>query len=582
MMMRGATLMKSMTRLHSTRFKLTLTFLLILLPLVSVSVFANNYSQQIMNEQISDRTRGALLTTLEYIDQLNKNMDQQTLLIASNPNIVDIWNDIDDPLHPDHLYGIHSVQQQLSALTNVNGAVKEAYIIHGESGNGVSTLKGGIKWPNIKRELWFQRTLDASGGLVVYVPTGKNGSEAGYLSDDLIYFIRLLDVFSSSQEPNVMILAVSKASFQKIIQHLQISDNMNITLFHNDGFVLETNPHSQYDSNNFSITVDSGFWSMQLEQPQSEVFQLSRQLQLFTYLIIFISILLAVWIAWLVHIQISKPLQQLSTAFKQFSSGYLSVQLTHKRKDEFGYVMNAFNRMAAVQRKMIEDDYEKELLLSKAEFNLLQSQINPHFLYNTLDSIYSVASRHKINSISEMVINLARFFRVSLGKGRDSFTLADTVQHLMYYIRVQQIRTDHFTVETELAAGTEELPLLKLILQPVVENAIVHGLAMSPDEGKLYIRSQLVDQRLHIEVEDTGAGIAEARLKEIQEELNKVTGRNYRFSPDSPAPLYFGLKNVRSRIKLYYGEEADLRLESEEGKGTRVTMILPIRKDEKL
>jgi two-component system sensor histidine kinase YesM len=91
-----------------------------------------------------------------------------------------------------------------------------------------------------------------------------------------------------------------------------------------------------------------------------------------------------------------------------------------------------------------------------------------------------------------------------------------------------------------------------------------------------------VDQRLHIEVEDTGAGIAEARLKEIQEELNKVTGRNYRFSPDNPAPLYFGLKNVRSRIKLYYGEEADLRLESEEGKGTRVTMILPIRKDEKL
>jgi two-component system sensor histidine kinase YesM len=575
--------MKMIPRFYSIQSKLTLTFLFILLPLFCVSIFANYYSQSILDEQIRDRTRGALRTTLEYVDQLTKNMDQQTLLIGSNPNIVDIWKGIDNPLSPDHLFGIRSVQQQLSSLTNVNGAVKEAYIIHGESGNGVSTLQGGIRWPNVKQEFWFQQTLDSRGGLVIYVPTNTNDRSA-YLSANMIYYIRLLDVLGNDKEPNVMILAVDKLSFQTIIQHLQTSDNMDITLFFNDGFVLETNPNSAHTRTDqpFSIKEESGFWSILLEQPKSEVFQLSRKLQQFTYLITIISVILAVWIAWLVYIGISKPLHQLTGAFKQFSSGNLSVQVMHRRKDEFGFAMNAFNRMAAAQRKMIEDDYEKELRLAKAEFSLLQSQINPHFLYNTLDSIYSVALKKQIPEISDMVINLARFFRVSLGKGRDTFTLAETVQHLMYYIRVQQIRKDHFTVETELEDATKDIPMLKLILQPVVENAIVHGLDPCIQEGKLYIRSRMSEERLCIEVEDSGIGIPEETLLEIKEELNKITSKSYRFSQESPSKLYFGLKNVKARIKLYHGEEADLLIDSSPGEGTKVTLLLPLRKEEHL
>jgi two-component system sensor histidine kinase YesM len=574
--------MRNISRVYSIQTKLTLTFLLILLPLVGVSIFANFYSQSIMNEQISDRTSGALLTTLEYVDQLTQNMDQQTLLIASNPNIVDIWKGIDNPLSPDHLYGIHTVQQQLTALTNVNGAVKDAFIIHGESGNGVSTLKGGVKWPDVKKELWFQQTIATIGGLVIYVPTRDDDNRSAYLSEDMIYYIRMLDVLSSNKEPNVMILAVEKRSFQKIIQNLQTSANMNITLLYNDGFVLETNPNSEliHREEPFSIEEKSGIWTIRLEQLKSEVFKLSHTLQQFTYLITAISIVLAIWIAWLVYNGISKPLHQLSGAFKQFSSGNLAFEVVHRRRDEFGFVMNGFNRMAAAQRQMIEDDYEKELRLAKAEFSLLQSQINPHFLYNTLDSIYSVALTKQIPAISEMVINLARFFRVSLGKGRDSFTLAETVQHLMYYIRVQQIRSDHFTVEMDLAEETKDIPILKLILQPIVENAIIHGLEKSPNEGHLYIRSRLVEGSLCVEVEDSGVGISEKQLTEIQQEMDKITTTSYFSSPDKPSNLYFGLKNVKSRIMLYYGSDADLILESREGESTKVTLLLPLRKDE--
>lgn len=576
--------MKLLNRLHSIQFKLTLTFLLILLPLVSVSVFANNYSQSILDEQIGDRTRGALLTTLEYVEQLTKNMDQQTLLIGLNPSIVDLWNNIDNPLSKDHLYGLHSVQQQLSALTNVNGAIKEAFIIHGESGNGVSTMTGGVRWPDVKQEFWFKQTVNSNGGLVVHVPTAAVGGQSAYLNSDMIYYSRLLDVQSNSKEPNVLVLAVDKASFRNIIQHLQTSDNMNIRLYYNNGFVLETNPGALHGNSNeadvMSINEASNFWSIELEQPRSELFRLTHRLQQFTYLIIVISIIMAVWIAWLVYVEISKPLQQLLAAFKQFSAGSLTTQIAHRRKDKFGAVMNGFNRMAEAQRLLIEEDYVKELRLAKSEFSLLQSQINPHFLYNTLDSIYSVALKNKIHEISEMVINLARFFRVSLGKGRETFTLEETVQHLMYYIRVQQIRTDHFTVQISLEEATKPIQILKLLLQPVVENAIIHGLERSSWGGELRISSKLADGFLQIEVEDTGMGIPAEKMNDLHSELGSITSHSYRISPSSPTDLYFGLKNVKSRLKLYYGEQADLAVYSVENEGTRVTLRIPIRKDE--
>ncbi|MGG1556021.1 sensor histidine kinase [Paenibacillus ferrarius] len=577
--------MRIVERLHSIQFKLTGTFLLILLPLVFVSIFSNDYSQRILNGQINDRTRGALLTTLEYIEQLTKNMDQQTLLIGSNPTIVDVWNNIYDPLSPEHLYELHTVQGQLSALTNVNGAIKEAFILHGSSENGLSTATGGIKWPGVNQETWFKRTLDANGGLVVYVPTASNSGASKYLTRDTIYFARLLDVLSRNKEPNVLVLAVDKSSFRQIIQHLQTSANMNITLYYNDEFVLDTNRQqtgtaSDVEKKGLSIKEGNGFWSIQLQQPRAELFKLSHQLQQITYWIIAVSIVLAVWTAWLVYAAIAKPLRELSGAFKQFSGGNLSARVKHRRKDEFGYVMNGFNRMAEAQRQMIEEDYAKELRLAKTEFSLLQSQINPHFLYNTLDSIYSVALKHKVHVISDMVINLARFFRVSLGKGRETFTLEETIQHLMYYIRVQQLRSDHITVNIQLEERTKPLVLLKLILQPVVENAIVHGLERSRQGGELAIRSSLEADKLSIEVKDTGQGIPPEKLADLQEALSRITSQSYRQAEASPTTTYFGLKNVKSRLKLYYGEQADVTIESTFGQGTTVTLSIPVKQEE--
>lgn len=564
---------------HSIQFKLTVTFLIILLPLAAAGVVANLISHRMLYEEISERTSGGMLTTLDYIEELTKNMDQQTLLIGSNPNLVEVWRGVSNPLHRERLYDVHTVQKQLTALTNVNGAVKEAFIVHGISGSGVSTSRGAIRWPEIREEAWFQRTLDARGGLYTHIPADGDPEASKYLTGGFIYFARLLDVFGNTREPNVLVLAVDTASLRKIVQHLQSSPNTEITLFYNGDVVLNVNPMEGDGGRRVSLRAENDFWSIVLEQPHAELFEQPRKLQQYTYFIIAISVVLAVWTAWIVYSGISRPLYRLSGALRKFSGGDLKVNISHRRKDEIGALMDAFNQMAEAQRKLIEQDYEKELRLARSEFALLQSQINPHFLYNTLDSIYSAAVTDQMPEVSEMVYNLAHFFRVSLGKGKDAFTLEETLQHLMYYIRVQQIRMDHFTVQMDIAEETRSIPIVKLLLQPIVENAIVHGLAPSAGGGALIIRSRLEPDLLKIVIEDTGIGIEAPLLADIRAELNGITAFSYR-SNDIPFQRHFGLKNVKSRMKLYYGERADLQIESVFGEGTRVTLTLPTGKEE--
>src|SRR5690606_18354764 len=126
---------------------------------------------------------------------LTRNMDQQTLLIGSNPSLVSVWKGINNPLERQHLFDVHLVLKELSALVNANDMIREAFILHGDSGNGVSTLMGAVKWPGVREETWFQQAVDAAGGLVVYVPSNEDQSD--YLSQSQIYYVRLLDVLSS-------------------------------------------------------------------------------------------------------------------------------------------------------------------------------------------------------------------------------------------------------------------------------------------------------------------------------------------------------------------------------------------------
>ena len=189
-----------------------------------------------------------------------------------------------------------------------------------------------------------------------------------------------------------------------------------------------------------------------MEQPLEELRSHTDSLKVFSYGILAVSLVLAVWISWIIYRGISAPLRKLAYGMKQLRTGNFTIQLEDTRVDELGYVIESFNRMAENQKTLIRDHYEKQLLLSKMELKFLQSQINPHFLYNTLDSIYWTAKNYEADEISEMVLNLSKFFRLSLNKGNETFAVGETIEHLKYYIKVQQLRfLDHFTVRYDIA-----------------------------------------------------------------------------------------------------------------------------------
>ncbi|MDQ8738581.1 sensor histidine kinase [Paenibacillus sp. LHD-38] len=208
----------------------------------------------------------------------------------------------------------------------------------------------------------------------------------------------------------------------------------------------------------------------------------------------------------------------------------------------------------------------------------MQSQINPHFLYNTLDSIYWSAKNYDADEISEMVLNLSRFFRLSLSKGQEAFTVEETFSHLQYYIRVQQLRfVDQFTVRFQSIGESSGLYVLKLLLQPLVENAILHGLEKRRAGGDLSISAEVEEEWLMLTVSDNGKGIGEKRMVRLREALGRSGGGDVNAASDRSMD-FFGLLNVKARMKLYYGEAAEFTIESGEGAGTIARIKLPVER----
>ncbi|NOU62592.1 HAMP domain-containing protein [Paenibacillus sp. LMG 31461] len=568
----------------SIQFKLTTLFLLILLPLVSVSLFGNQMSQTILKKQIGDRVHASILTSVGYLDLIVQNVGQMSFLISTDKNVNEVLSKITKEISSESLYELRKIQQQFSVIINVNHMVQEMSVIHGSTGNALSYETGIVHFNHVYEQPWYQEAVRANGAMIVYVPDQETRNIQPYWKEDRIYFIRIMDPYNlESLEKDLVITAIAKSALMDIVEPLIPSNKTELSLsFKGKPVIVQAASEQSDESKLFSHSsgeMASG-WELTIKQQEQEILKSNYQIRNFTYVIMLVSILLALSISIFVYSGISKPLFLLSSQMKQVSIGNLNAFVQHQRQDELGYVMNTFNTMVTTQKQLIEDGYEKELHLAKSQFRLLQSQINPHFLYNTLDCIYTVSEEHDVHEVSEMVMNLANFFRVSLGKGRETFTVEETLEHLMYYIRIQQIRLmDRFTVNVTVQPEARKVPLLRLLLQPLIENAIVHGLEKVAGKGSLTLTITLEQQCLHIVIQDTGIGLKEDALHALQEELEKIGESQANMlvrEEQSTSVQFFALKNVKSRLKLFYGEQADLRMESIAGEGTKVTVIMPV------
>lgn len=284
--------------------------------------------------------------------------------------------------------------------------------------------------------------------------------------------------------------------------------------------------------------------------------------------LVFIFSILSVWF---IASAISKPIRELKKMTASVGEGNLDVRVENRNKDEIAALGKSFNHMTEQLKELIEKERREQESLKKAEMKALQAQINPHFLYNTLDAIVWMAEANKSDEVIKIVSALSSFFRTTLSKGRDWIPVRNEVEHVKSYLTIQKIRyNDILDYKIEIDEAIYDYSILKLTLQPIVENALYHGIKNKRGRGMITIEGGLKeDGVMMFTVVDDGVGMTPERLAEVQAELDDEQGEIVVNESG------FGLNNVHKRIKLYYGQQYGLTVDSSVGTGTRVTITIP-------
>jgi two-component system sensor histidine kinase YesM len=279
--------------------------------------------------------------------------------------------------------------------------------------------------------------------------------------------------------------------------------------------------------------------------------------------------------AWGISRSIYAPIKKLHNVTTTLTKNDLQALVTSNNVDEITELGLSFNIMIGKIKDLLDAKVKEQEYLKKAELRALQAQINPHFLYNTLDTIIWMAEAKQTDRVIEIVSALSSFFRISLSKGRDWITIGEEIERTRSYLTIQKMRyRDIMDFTIEVDERTLNNTILKLILQPLVENALYHGIKNKRSGGTITVRAiQKSENEILLEVEDDGIGFTSEKLSQVQAELEND-------SSDIRLDAGFGIDNVNKRIKLYYGKQYGLSIRSEFRKGTCVTLLIPAKREE--
>jgi len=326
------------------------------------------------------------------------------------------------------------------------------------------------------------------------------------------------------------------------------------------------------------VVEDSVQDYMLFEVQQAELQYAENQTRFNRWIIVY-SILLpciigfSIAAAWIISTSIYVPIKALQNLTTTITQNDLKALVSQDNVDEITELGMSFNIMVGRIRELLDEKIQEQENLKKAELKALQAQINPHFLYNTLDTIVWMAESNKPDQVIEIVRVLSSFFRIALSKGKDWIPIRQEIEHVKSYLTIQKIRyRDILDYKIDVDDDILDSTILKLTLQPLAENALYHGIKNKRGGGTITIRAHRANQnQVLLEVQDDGVGFTPYKLTQIQaalqDEIGAISGKDGGF----------GLENVNKRIELYYGKQYGLSVESQYQSGTRVTVTIPMQ-----
>ncbi len=298
--------------------------------------------------------------------------------------------------------------------------------------------------------------------------------------------------------------------------------------------------------------------------------QLNARVDTFTILCVGMLALLfflAVILTLMIVSDIIRPIEELYRVTEQISAGDFSVRAKADSNDEIAVLADSVNSMTENIEGLVKKTKEDERKMRRADLRLLQEQINPHFLYNTLDTIVWLIEGNDPDKAVNMVMSLSEFFRIVLSRGREYITIREEEQHIRNYLQIQQARyQDILEYEIHIDPCLYQYKILKLTLQPLVENSLYHGIKYKRAKGMISISGTLSGDRIFFTVKDNGVGMEQAELEKLKGEITK---------PCKDTEKGFGLANVNERIRMNFGTEYGMTIDSVYGEGTCVTIVIP-------
>lgn len=300
--------------------------------------------------------------------------------------------------------------------------------------------------------------------------------------------------------------------------------------------------------------------------------QLNDQVEDFVYMyIVMVAVISisAVTVTVFVLRSITRPVKNLCEATKQIAEGNFSTRVTLKTKDEIAILADSVNDMSEHLEELVRKIKEDERKMRYTELRLLQEQINPHFLYNTLDTIVWLVEGNDSQKAVNMVVSLSDFFRIVLSKGKEIITIKEEEQHIRSYLEIQQVRyRDILEYDIQIDPEIYSYEILKLTLQPLVENALYHGIKVKRGKGTIHVLGKRSMDKVYFEIKDDGVGMDESQLESLRKKINK---------PCKETDAGFGLANVNERIRMNFGLQYGITIYSKSGEGTLVRVVIPAR-----
>lgn len=575
----------------SLRHRLLIYFILIsLVP----AFFIGFISYQIATHVIE---KMAMQSGMEMVDRSNIQMDaffsdtyRLSAILSDDPFI---QQTLREPLDMSIKKRYSTALAMDTKLNSIELYQPQFYIyIIGANGGSYKSNFNMFRHGDLRSSAWYNRIAKSANP--IWFSTHSGSFAVGTVGDSYMTVgfpikdkangqlsgVMLID-FESKLLPGLVYSNLVKKGFMYIVNEnnevlYQSSDSWNIAEFPN----LEQTERVEFEYHRANILSPEGKkffaifktssvtgWKVVGVISREELTRESQWIGLFILGVWIVIGLLAILAAWTLAGSVIKPINKMMMLMRRVEEGDLTVSMNVKYKDEIGMLGRSFNRMLLKISHWVEGGVQEQQALRKAELKALQVQINSHFLYNTLESIIWMARVQRYGEVIVMVSALTKLFRISISRGQDIISIQEEMEHIKSYLTIMHLRyKSKLSYEIDVDPALNSYKTLKLLLQPIVENAIYHGVKLKKEKGIIRITVMEEQNSIVFRVEDSGKGMLPETLEALIHTLEKSEGKQL----DS-----YGVRNVSERIKIFFGMDYGLTYWSEYEVGTTVEIRIP-------